>query len=230
MPLINADFSANTFVLDPMLLTDTQKTLMTNIIANITANKGLTESVSSASQTKLNEVIAEVNALQEGTSVDIVALQAQIDAILFLESEAGNDSFVGAFTKLFDAINSRKETDAFTLPVTASPNGQVALDLSSFGFSALSEFEVLPQPVTSASGQNIDVTFEKDTLSQGILTIRDGDRLSFADNAESYYDAATKGSINITVIVVKTATPIVADLTEVDGDDVHLGHDAADHA
>lgn len=223
MPISNADFSGNTFVLDPMELTMKQVTLITNIINNIQANKGLVEGVSQDSETKLNEVIAEVNALQDGTSVNIAELEQKINAILFLESEAGNDSFVGAFTKLYEAVNGRKETDAFTMEVNSSPAGVFALDLTPFGFTTQDEYEVFVQPVTTANGQALEATFAKDSVTSGNITLRDKDRLSFAANDESFYEAQVKGAVKVTVIVVKTATPITASITEVDGDARQFG-------
>jgi len=223
MSISNADFSGNTFVLDPMSLTDRQVTLISNIINNIQANRNLIGDVSHDTEDKMNEVIDAVNDLQSGTSVDIDALEAKIQAMLFLESEAGNDSFVGAFTKLFTAINGRKETDAFTMGVRSSPNGRVALDLSNFGFTSHNEYEVFVQPVTAPNGQALDATFFKDTLTSGTITLRDKDRLSFVENAESFYDASVKGMVMLTVIVVKTARPITASITEVDGDERTFG-------
>ena len=230
MAIENATLTSGTgFVLAPMNLTDTQKTLVSNIIENIHGNESGIENLATESQEKLNEVISAVNSLKEGTDTDIATLEDNINAILYLESEAGNDSFVGLFTKLYTAINEKKEALAFILDVESSENGQVLLDLSAYGFTSMTEYEVLPSMVTDDTGRSLSVDFKKVNQNGGILTIRDKDRLQFGDNAEARYDAAVKGEVQVTVVIVRTASPIKADLTEVDGDHVHLGHSWTEH-
>jgi hypothetical protein len=230
MPIQNADLTTGTgFVLEPMNLTDTQKVLVTNIIANIQGNEAGIDALAEDSQAKLNEVITAVNDLKDGTDTDIATLESNINAIMFLESEAGNDSFVGLFTKLYESINNKKEALAFTLDVAESPNGEVLLDLSAYNFQSTEEYEVLPSMVTDATGRSLGVDFKKVNVNGGILTIRDKDRLQFGDNPEARYDAAVKGAVQITVVIVRTAIALQGDLTEVDGDKVHLGHTAEEH-
>jgi hypothetical protein len=230
MPIQNADLTAGTgFVLEPMNLTDTQKVLVTNIIANIQGNEAGIDALAEDSQAKLNEVITAVNDLKDGTDTDIATLESNINAIMYLESEAGNDSFVGLFSKLYESINNKKEALAFTLDVAESPNGEVLLDLSAYNFQSTEEYEVLPSIVTDATGRSLGVDFKKVNVNGGILTIRDKDRLQFGDNPEARYDAFVKGKVQITVVIVRTAVALQGDLTEVDGDKVHLGHTAQEH-
>jgi len=230
MPILDADLTSGTgFVLEPMNLTDTQKVLVTNIIANIHGNESGIANLAEESQAKLNEVITSINSLKEGTDTDIATLESNINAILYLESEAGNDSFVGLFTKLYTAINEKKEALAFTLDVAESPNGQVLLDLSAYGFQSTDEFEVLPSMVTEEHGRSLGVDFKKVNVNGGLLTIRDKDRLQFGDNPEARYDAATKGAVQVTVVIVRTAVALEADIDTVAGEHVHLGHKASDH-
>ena len=223
------DLTPDTFTLTPMVLTDSSKVLVESIIANITSGEQNLEDLAQGSQDKLNEVITAVNDMKAGYDVDFEALEEKIEAILFLESEAGNDSFVGLFTKLFVAINGRKEPVAFTKNIVASPLGKVSVDLTAYGFSALDEFEVIPAVVTDIAGKSIECTFRKVSLVEGELTLRDADRLMFAENTESFYEAEVKGAVSVTVMMVKTATAIHGDLVEVDGDEVHLGHDESYH-
>jgi hypothetical protein len=228
MPITQTNFT-QVEVLKPMLMTDTQKTLVGNIIDNITADRDALATLKDESQAKFNEVIDSVNALQEGTDVDIAALEDNINAILYLESEAGNESFTGMFTKLFKAINDRKETLAFTTQVTSSPNGQVILDLTAYEFKSLSEYELQVAVTTDDSGRNLEATAKKLSTTQAVVTIRDNDRLSFVENAESFYDAAVKGQVELVTIIVRTAKPIGGHLTSVAGVETHLGHDISEH-
>ena len=218
-----ANFNANEFTLAPMLLSQSQLTLFNNIIANIRDNEVMYNSVSAGITPKLNEVIDAFNNLEVGTPADFSNIQANIDTIMFIESEAGNDSFIGAFTKLFDAINNRDEVNVFKLPITASAKGIVSVDLTQYGFTTTSEFTVLVAVETTQSGRNVSATFKKISPTQGQILLRDGDRITDLNNPESFYDAVDKGLVNVIVTIVSTAKPIGATLTDVNGNTTNLG-------
>ena len=212
------DLSGNTFTLTPMNMTDTAQTLLESIIANIGNDKAKFEQLQTTSQAKFNEIANVVNTLGDANQIDIDALQNKIDAIVALESEAGNDTFVGLFTKLFTEMNRRKETLAWVLPVENTVDGKVGIDLTAYGFSSTSDY-VIQVEVQTKGLEDLDCSVQYESATNAIVTIRDNAYISFGTNAGSFYSAnATDKKLFLSVILVKAASPLFGTVTEVDGD------------
>jgi len=218
MAIQNIDLSGNTFTLTPMVMTDTAQQLLESIITNIAQDKTTFEQMSQKAQTKVNEVIGAVNAINSGLTVDLGELQQKIQAIVNLQSELGDNTFVGLFRTLFDELNSRKEILVWTLDVTSTVEGKVGIDLTQYGFSSINDYEVMCN-IRTKGLKNLSATFEKVSATSGVVTIRSNDHISFATNANSFFTAnATDNKVQLTLLLSKTATPIFGSITEIDGD------------
>jgi hypothetical protein len=218
MAIADVDLSGNTFTLTPMNMTDTAQTLLESIIANIGNDKVKFETLQTTSQNKFNEIAGVVNGLGSAHDLDVEELQNKIDAIIALESEAGNDSFVGLFSKLYTEINRRKEVLAWTLDVENTVEGKVGIDLTAYGFSSTNEYTIQAE-VQTAGTQNLSCSIEYASATSAVLTIRDNQFIQFGTNANSFYTAnATDKKVKVSIILVKTATPLFGTVTEVDGD------------
>lgn len=218
MAITDIDLSGNTFTLTPMVMTDTAQQLLESIISNITNDKQTFEQMTQQSQAKVNEIIAAVNAINDGLDIDLDELQQKVQDIINLQSELGDDSFVGLFRTLFDELNDRKEILVWTLSVTSTVQGKVGIDLSQYGFNSVDDYEVMCNIRTKGT-KNLTATFEKVSSTTGTVTIRNNDHISFATNPNSFFTAdATDNKVQLTLLLSKTATPIFGRVTEVDGD------------
>jgi hypothetical protein len=217
MALTQATYSdvATGFTLSPMILTETSKNLFTSIIENIQGNEDTIGNLASETQTKFNEVISTVNTLKAGTDIDLGQLEQTINDIIQLEEGSGNESFVAAFEKMFNELNRREESDVFRAVVTDAPNGKFALDLSAYEFQSEDDYQIVVKIPTQAN-RLITGTFEKVDENGGIITLRDEEVFQDADIATSFYNP-NGNSLDVIVLVVRTAVPISGQVTLVDG-------------
>jgi len=206
-----------------MNLSDAQKVLITEMIDNIMANKDGINGLTEDSETKFNEIIPIINTIKAGQTVNFEELSKKIEAILMLESEAGNGSFVGAFGMLFSALNGRKETSSFTETVT-SANGLVDVDISALGFASVGDYIVICQEVQK-DGLNVTARAKKVSRDSVRVEILDNDFVSYADNPNRFFNASSS-PVDINVVVIHNPTPLSATFNEVDGDVTTVGENA----
>ena len=219
-PASYKDTSTN-YILSPMELTDTSKNLFTAIIDNIQGNEDLIGNLATESEAKFNEVISTVNTLKQGTDVDLGALEDTMAKIIELETSNGNESFVSVFQKMYDELNRRAETDTFRAVVTNAVGGKFSVDLSGFEFTSVDEYQAIVRIPTQAN-RLITGTFEKVDKNGGIITLRNEEVFQDADIATSFYDPQGN-TLDVIVLIVRTAVPISGKVTLVDGSEAVFG-------
>lgn len=209
MAITNADLDVSPVVLSPMVLTDTTENLLTNIIANISANKDVAEGLNSETETKYNEVIGAVNAIKAGSEVDISTLTETVKDIINLQvGEEGSETFLEAFRVLEAELDRRKTTYAFRHTVTASPAGKFTVDVSAYGFASSADYSIIVKVPTQVDGQSISGTCRVVSATEAEVTLRDEDVFQGQGIPTSFYDASVEGELTVVLMVVGTSNPV----------------------
>ena len=218
-----ADILANQVItLDPMALTQSKRELLLSLMGNVNLIATNTNELNSEAQTKLNDLDSRLLAISNASSTSDADIQATLQAITDLQTDGSTGAtIVGALGTLYSTLNSMERSHTFE-KVINSATGKVDVDLTPYGFGAMTEYNV---QVTASGSLPVTASYLKVSKNLVSVMVRDHTEWEFDEAKVQLKDCSTQNVV-VSITISHAPTAITATFTEVDGDVTTIGDGA----